>query len=227
MPAAPPVADARSGHLALTVLWEHPSDGSVDRYLVYRAANRGDLDALDLLSPTVIDRPVVSMRPPGPADVAEDLELRLAEGDPEAASLRWGIVLRDLTPGPVWMAVVAEEAIPGGAPPRSPPRIVELRAREVGPPAPPVVRGVTRTGAAISLECACERAWHQLLVDVREDGAIGWRNAVAWSAGGARTVSLTAPAPDAACEIRLRSRNAAGVPSGATFLRVAASGGGP
>ena len=224
-PRTPVLDRIRAGDLALTVLWNHPDDGSVDRYLVYRANNPSAFASLGLFTPDVVDRPRIflfdSVSGTEHSGLPDDREIDLPPGATTSTDLRWGWLGSELDPVETWFVVVAEKEIPGGASLRSlPSEPIRGRPLDLTPPEPPEITKLERRGSIAHLEYEVGHPWIAVQVEVKQGADRFWRSVSTWKAASNGTTVEFPVEAGVAYSIRLHARNADGIVSGPSFGRL-------
>lgn len=196
LPLEPVLTDARLGNRSITLLWEHPPDGSVTRYAVYVARTESDLAAYEMLPVTRVIGPNIVL------GQTPDEDRR----DAQTANAIWGWIGNGLPVGQLIIVVMAERPLPSGVVLWSPPAVRRLQVIETSPPTPPILLQLERHGSEARVQWRAAEEWYESLVEWRPVGDEVWR-----SAGGWRMASLPREAaivvPPGAIEVRVRVRN--------------------
>jgi hypothetical protein len=220
VPRAPRISGSRLGDCAVTLLWQHPVDGSVDRYRVYQAANPQQLAEPHLLTPDVVSLPTVILRNDVASGVPADSNFPLSGQPPAlppglpAGSTVWGWIGTGLPPADMYVMIVAERDIPGGATLRSAPSApIHIRPMEYDAPKPPDIVTLDRSGPdGGRVTFTADRAWYTVSVEVRGPDSRVWRSVTSgFIAPPSSGTWDFAAAAGVRYGVRLRARNGLGV----------------
>ncbi len=219
----PPVLDrSRTGDATITILWNHPNDGSADRYLVCHSTDLADLQDLDLLVPDVVSFPTVVLGTDPDSGLPDDSNVPLVgtqpalpPGLPQGATA-WGWIATDRPPSDTYIVVVAVKDIPNGATLRSEPTpVIHVRPMENGAPPRPEITRLDRSGlnGAGHVEFTVDRPWHTVSVDIRQAGDHVWRSvSQGFVPPGPGVFEFPADA-GVSYAVRVRARNGMGIAS--------------
>jgi hypothetical protein len=210
LPLPPIIAEIRLGNRSVTVLWEHPPDGSVTRYVVYFGRSEADLARLEMLRPE---------------RVAEHAEIVLGndafgdEYNSSSINARWGWLGKYLPVGEAAVAVVEERVLANGTVIRSSPTLRTFQVLEQDPPSVPTILFAERQGPSIRIKWITAEPRHDSLVEWRVDGDNIWQSAGGWSTTGQQQPleAVIENVPTGTIDVRIRARNGITISSPASI----------